>query len=79
MTSTAMGSSLRLGLSFGVLWLALPNLLELVQRAPRWFWYVCVLGLVMAAIQPRPFLFIVPPALLVLWVFAPKVKKYTEK
>ena len=74
----AIGGSLRLGLAFGVVWLALPNLIELAQRAPKWYWYICLLGLVLAAVQPRPWIFIVPPFLLVLWFFAPKVKKYTE-
>lgn len=77
MTSAAIGGSLRLGLAFGVVWLAIPNLLAIIQRAPAWYWYLFLFGLILAAFRPIPFVFIVPPVLLVLWLFAPKFKKAT--
>lgn len=77
-SSVAIGGSLRLGFAFGVVWLALPNLLAIVQRAPKWYWYLFLFGLIFAALRPYPFAFIIPPILLVLWIIAPKVKKYTE-
>jgi hypothetical protein len=79
MTSAAIGGSLRLGLAFGVVWLALPNLIAIVQRAPVWYWYLFLLGLVLVAVRPMPFVFIVPPVLLVMWIFAPKLKQATER
>jgi hypothetical protein len=78
-SSAAIGGSLRLGLAFGVVWLALPNLLTILQRAPAWYWYLCLLGMVLMAVRPFPFVLIVPPLLLVMWIFAPKLKKFTEK
>lgn len=77
-SSVAIGGSLRLGLAFGVVWLALPNLLKILQRAPTWYWYVCLLGLVIMAVRPFPFVFIVPPVLLVMWIFAPRLKEATD-
>jgi len=47
---------LRLGLVFGALWLAWPELL----RLPRWLWYVLAIGVVLLICAQRILLYLLP-------------------
>ncbi len=62
----AAGSmGLRLGLVFGAVWLAWPDL----HRLPRWAWYVLPIGLVALIYLRNALLFLVPTLAVAMMVY----------
>jgi hypothetical protein len=61
----------RLGILLAVLWLALPNVLRMVERLPAWLIGTTFAALAMMAVRPKT-IFVVGPLLLAVWVLAPQ-------
>ena len=60
----------RLAILFGVMWLALPNMLSIAEKLPAWLIGTTLLAMGIMAVRPRTILF-VGPLLLAIWVLAP--------
>jgi len=63
---------IRLGIMFGVIWFAIPNVTVIFAKFPPWLIAVTVAGIVLAIIAPRQTLPIVIPLLILLWVIGPR-------
>jgi hypothetical protein len=65
------GACMKVGLVFGALWLALPQIERFIKGAPKWLLAASVAALVVCIFAPW-LLLIVVPALAALWFFVPK-------
>lgn len=66
--------AMRAGLVLGAIWLALPQLIDVIAKSPRWFIAANLIGLLMVVVRGRTVLF-VAPMLLVLWFLRPRKQK----
>jgi hypothetical protein len=69
---------LRVGFVLGALWLAWPQIMAFLARAPRWLLVASGIGLIIGAARPWLLLIIVP-ALGVLWFLGPRLSTKADK
>jgi hypothetical protein len=77
-TSPFAAGCIRVGFVLGALWLALPQIVAFLARAPRWLLIASVIGLIVGAVRPWLLLIIVP-VLGVLWVLGPRLATKADK
>jgi hypothetical protein len=54
----AAGVGLRAGLVLGALWMALPQLVQLLEPVPRWLIGTVAIGALIVVVQPKSFMFV---------------------
>jgi hypothetical protein len=69
---------LRVGFVLGALWLAWPQIMAFLARAPRWLLVASGLGLIVGAVRPWLLLIIVPVHG-VLWFLSPRLTTKADK
>lgn len=77
-TAPFAAGCIRVGFVLGALWLALPQIMSFLARAPKWLLTASVIGLIIGAVRPM-LLVIVVPVLGLLWFLGPKLASKADK
>jgi hypothetical protein len=72
------GGCVRMGLVLGALWLAWPQIIGFLARAPRWLLAASGIAVVVCVVKPILLLLAVP-LLGLLWFFGPKLGTKSDK